>query len=270
VKIVNVLIGAVMSVGFCLPAQVPPLPEGAQTGWRIGETDEIAVQLLFDTSAAADRLPDGLRFVTLADVASKFPPAQEHLTAHPEHAEYGVSFLEIAAQNLFSIDGREPQWPKNGAIAIWLARVTSTKKDERVRGEEHLSLLIVVPDQAYVEYMKSKGHYAEYGDVTLRHDESGLRHGTIRTASLQVDAACTPTSDLKTGGPSYQTIYQPRDTVKTFLILAYNRNRDGECKGNWKISGENPLSKAVTVGAPVYACCGEFVGGAYKVADMKE
>jgi hypothetical protein len=270
VKIVSLLGIAAMPVAFCLQAQVPPLPEGAQTNWKIGGgTDEIAVQLLFDTSAVADRLPEGFRFVTLTDVASKFPPAQDHLTAHPEHAQYGVSILEIAAQKLFSIDGHEPQWPKNGAIAIWLARVASTMKNELVRGQEHLSLLILVPDKGYVEYMRSKGHYAEYGDVTLRRDESGVRHGSIQTTSLQVDAACTPTVELKTHGSSYQTIYQPRGTVNTFLILAFNGNRDGECKGSWKISGENPLSKAVTVGVPVYACCGEFLGGAYKMQDSK-
>jgi hypothetical protein len=270
VKIVTLFVIAVMLVTFYLQAQVPPLPEGAQTHWRIGGgTDEIAVQLLFDTAAVADRLPEGLRFVTLADLASKFPPAQDHLTAHPEHAQYGVSILEIAAQTLFSIDGREPKWPQNGAMALWLARVTSVMKNERARGQEHLLLLLFVPDQAYVEYMKTKGHYSEYGNVTLQHDKSGVRHGTIQTTSLQVDATCTPTVDLRTGGPNYQTIYQPRDTVNAFLILAFNGNRDGECEGTWKISGGNPLSKAIIVGTPVFACCGEFVGGAYKIQDPK-
>ncbi len=120
-----------------LQAQVPPLPERAQTRWEIGGTDEIAVQLLFDSAAVAERLPDGLRFVTLADVASKLPAARVYLAAHPEHAQYGVSFLEIARQDHFSIDGREPQWRKNGAIALWFARVTPTgRNNERARGSD--------------------------------------------------------------------------------------------------------------------------------------
>src|SRR4029450_5661921 len=110
-KLLNFLVIAVTLVAPCTQAQVPPLPEGAKTRWVIAGTDEIAVQLLFDTAGVADRLPDGLRFVTLSDVASKLPAAQAYLAAHPEHAQYGVSFLEIASGD-FSIDGRKPQWPK--------------------------------------------------------------------------------------------------------------------------------------------------------------
>jgi hypothetical protein len=250
--------------GLLVPVQVPPLPEGARTRWEIGGTDEIAIQLLFDTSTVVERLPEGLRFVTLADVASKFPPAQAHLVAHPEHAHFGVSFLEIAHQDLFSIDGREPRWPKDGAIAFWAARVIPAGlKNDRARGQEHVLLLILVPDRAYVEYMKAKRHYAEYGDVSLRRDESGVRYGTIQTVGLQVEAKCKPTSELKVGGPTYQTMYQPRGAMNTFLILAFSGNRDGECQGNWKISGSNPLTKAVIIGTSVFACCGSFLGGAY-------
>ena len=269
-KFLRLFVITLTSVTPCLQAQVPPLPKDAQTRWEIGGTDEIAVQLLFDTAAVAERLPDGLRFVTLADVASKLPAARAHLAAHPEHTQYGVSFLEVARSDHFSIDGREPQWRKDGAAALWFARVTPTGlKNERARGSEYVSLLILVPDRAYVEYMNTKGHYAQYGDVTLRREESGVRRGTIQTADLQVEAACTPSGELRTGGPSYQTIYPPRDTVNKFLILAFNGNRDGECQGKWKISGTNPLSKAVVVGAPVFACCGHFLGGAYKMPDRK-
>jgi hypothetical protein len=270
VKFLSLFVIALTLVTPCLQAQVPPLPEDAQTRWEIGGTDEIVVHLLFDTATVADRLPDGLRYVTLADVAGNLPPAKAHLAAHPEHARYGVSFLEIARADHFSIDGREPQWRQNGAAALWFARVTPTGlKNEHARGSEHVSLQILVPDRAYVEYMNTKGHYAQYGDVTLRRGRSGVRRGTIQTADLQVEAACTPSGELRTGGPSYQTIYPPRDTVNTFLILAFNGNRDGECQGKWKISGTNPLSKAVVVGVPVFACCGHLLGGAYKMPDQK-
>jgi hypothetical protein len=125
------------------------------------------VQLLFGTAAVAERLPDGLRFVTLADVASKLPAARAHLAAHPEHTQYGVSFLEIARSDRFSIDGREPRWRKDGAIALWFARVTPTGLNNgRARGTGYVSLQLLVPDRAYVEYMNTKGHYAQYGDVT--------------------------------------------------------------------------------------------------------
>jgi hypothetical protein len=250
-------------------AQVPTLPEGAQTRWVITGNEEITVQLLFDTAGVADRLPDGLRFVTLTDVASRLPAAQDYLAAHPEHAQYGVSFLEIASGD-FSIDGRKPQWPKNGANALWFAQVTSTgQKDERVRGPEHLSLLLLVPDRDYAKYMNTRGHYGQYGDVTLHRDKAGVRHGTIKTADLQVEAACTPTGELRTRGLIYQTIYPPRETVNAFLVLAVNGLRDGECRGTWKISGTHPLCKAIAVGAPIFGCCGNLLGGAYKMQDAK-
>jgi hypothetical protein len=114
VRAVRLFVIALALLPLRSQAQVPPLPEGAWTRWEIGGTDEIAVQLLFDTAAVAERRPKGLRFVTLADVASKLPAAGAHLAAHPEHAHYAVSFLEIAHQDHFSIDGREPNWHKKG------------------------------------------------------------------------------------------------------------------------------------------------------------
>jgi hypothetical protein len=48
-------------------------------------------------------------------------------------------------------------------MALWFARVTPAGlTNERARGSEYVSLLILVPDRAYVEYMNAKGHYAEY------------------------------------------------------------------------------------------------------------
>jgi hypothetical protein len=259
---------SVITIALLLPwlqAQVPPLPEGAQTRWEIAGTDEIAVQLLFDTTSVAKRLPEDFRFVTLGDVADNWPTARTYLATHPEQSGYGVSILEIARQDHFSIDGREPRWGASGAAALWLARVAAIGlKEERTRGSEYVSLLILIPDRAYVEYMNKKGHYAEVGQVTLRSDKLGVRHGTIDTTALHVEATCTPRAELSTGGPSYQTIYPPRGTVDSFLILAFSGNRDGQCQGSWKISGTNPLAKAIVVGTPIYACCGQFVGGAYK------
>jgi hypothetical protein len=268
-KILSFFVIAVTLVTPWLRGQVPTLPEGAQTRLVIAGNEEIAVQLLFDTAGVADRLPDGLRFVTLADVASRLPAAQGYLAAHPEHAQYGVSFLEIASGD-FSIDGRKPQWPKNGANALWFAQVTSIgQKDERVRGPEHLSLLLLVPDKDYAKYMNTRGHYAQYGDVTLHRDKAGVRHGTIKTADLEVEAECTPTDQLRTRGLIYQTIYPPRETVNAFLVLTVNGLRDGECRGTWRISGTHLLSKAVVVGAPIFGCCGDLLGGAYGMPGRK-
>src|SRR4029453_15889477 len=96
-KILSFFVIAVTLVTPCLRGQVPTLPEGAQTRWVIAGNEEIAVQLLFDTARVRGPPPEGLRFGTLADVASRLPAAQGYLAAHPEHAQYGVSFLEIAS-----------------------------------------------------------------------------------------------------------------------------------------------------------------------------
>jgi hypothetical protein len=269
----RILVVLAIAVALSLPgspAQVPPLPEGPQTRWEIGGTDEIAVQLLFDTAPFVERLPNDLRFATRTDVADKWPEAHAYLTAHPEQARYGVSVLEIAHQDHFSIDGREPEWGENGAAGLWFARVISNGPlHEQARGDEHAWLFHLIPDRAYVEYMNGKGHYAAYGEVTLRRDESGVRHGTIQTADLRVNAACSPLGELRTAGPSFQTLYPPRGTTNMFLVLAFDGNRDGECRGTWNIAGANPLATAVVVGAPVFACCGRFLGGAYRMPVRK-
>src|SRR4029453_10147197 len=121
-KILSFFVIAVTLVTPCLRGQVPTLPEGAQTRWVIAGNEEIAVQLLFDTAGVADRLPDGLRLVTLGGVVSSVPAAHGHLEGHPEHPQFGVSFLEIAS-GAFPIDDRKPQGPKNGANALWFAQV---------------------------------------------------------------------------------------------------------------------------------------------------
>jgi hypothetical protein len=247
-------------------AQIPPLPSGAETHWEIDGVNEIGVHILFDPATVADRLPPNLRFQTLQEIAPKAPFAQKYLAAHPEQAGYGISVLEVVRQR-FSIDGREPQWPRDGAVGLWFAKVISTSPvNERARGSENLFLFALVPDRDYVGYMRRKGHYSTYGDVRLKRDQSGMWHGTIESADLQVEGACRPSTEAsQKGRTGSETFYAPRGEGDHFLVLAWSDHEDHECNGRWEISGSHPLSKAFTIGSSIYACCYRLQGGAYSI-----
>jgi|SRR6266571_4702171 len=254
------------------PAQIPPLPDGAETHWEIDGVNEIGVRMLFDPSTVAERLPPGLRFQTLQEIAPKAAPLQGYLAAHPEQAGYGISVLEVVRQRLV-IDGREPKWPQDGAVGLWFAKVTSTSlANERARGsaDMFLFLLTLFPDRDYVEYMRRKGHYATYGDARLKKDESGMWHGTIQSADLRVEGACMPSTEtLQKEGSGSQTLYAPRGEGDHFLIIAWSGHEDHECNGKWTITGSHPLSKAVTMGSSIYACCYRLQGGGYRMEAAK-
>jgi hypothetical protein len=248
-----------------IPAQIPPLPDGRETHWEMTEINEIGVRMVFDPATVADRLPDGLRFRTVKEMAPKDPQVQEYLATHPEQVGYAFGVLEIVRQR-FVIDGREPNWPQDGAVGLWFATVASTGQvKEGDQGYTTLLLDLLVPDRDYVAYMRGKGHYADYGDARLKREESGMWHGTIQSTDLRVEGACTPAVEafLKEGTES-QALFQPRGE-KHFLWLAWAGHEDHQCNGKWTISGSHPLSKAVTIGWSIYACCYRTQGGAYRV-----
>ena len=117
------LLGSLASV-VDAPAEVPGLPAFARTRWVVEGPEEIVTYLAFDPDAVRDRLPSGLRFITVGElVDGGVPWATELLGRRPTLASWGVSFLEIVRARVFTVDGRAPRWPSHGAAAFWLARV---------------------------------------------------------------------------------------------------------------------------------------------------
>ena len=112
------------------PAQVPALPEGAQTHWVVGQPNEIVAYVTFDPTTVERRIPRALRLITVKELAATGVRwATDYLAEHTAHGHWGVSFLEIVRMGSFTIDGRAPNWPEHGAAALWCARVAPSDAD---------------------------------------------------------------------------------------------------------------------------------------------
>ena len=172
-------LGVALACSVCVAgastAAVPVLPDGARTRWVVGQPQEIVTFLTFDPASVAGRLPGALRFITVDELAAGGVAwTTDYLAKHPSHGGWGVSFLEIVRCGTFTIDGRAPHWPKNGAAAMWCARVAaSDSATDLGPGRPLLVLEFWVPDSAYATYMRRRGHYATFGDVRLLESADG-------------------------------------------------------------------------------------------------
>jgi hypothetical protein len=263
------LLFAVLAPGGAC-GQVPSLPEGARTRWVVGQVEEIVSYLTFDTAGVEGRLPRALRFVTVQELAAGGARwAADYLLEHPAHGRCGVSFLELVRAGTFTIDGRSPLWPENGAAALWCARVAPADPSADLGPGRPLLLLdLWMPDRAYVDYMLGKGHHAAYGDVRLVRDASGSWRGSVEVAGLSVDARCTPGGPVS-GGPGsagMQALFPPQSSAAPAVVrVAFAGHREQECGGepSWVISGMHPLAGGVALPPALFEYGYDLVGGAY-------
>ena len=251
-------------------SQVPALPDGAATHWIVDDPEEIVVYLLFDPATVSDRLPSNLRFITVGELAAKGVSwAVDHLAEERLHSSWGISFIEIVKMGRFVIDGHSPQWPPDGAIALWAARVAPLESSASLEpGRPLLVLEFWLPDSQYVAYMNKKGHYADHGDVALRQDTDGQWLGSIRVEGLRVTANCTVTGQATGGaGSRGMQLFIPPDTAgSTSLVrLAFAGHRIRNCKegSSWEIEGTHALAQGVTVGDSTFQDGYDLVGGAF-------
>lgn len=250
--------------------QVPALPEGAGTSWVVSDTEEIVSWRAFDPSMVSERLPSGVRFLTLAELSATGSTwAQEHVSSHPTQHDWGVSFLEILHAGEFVLDGRSPQWPDGGAMALWFARVAPTGDTELGQGVPFLELEFWVPDPGYVAYMNERGHYASYGDVRLATADSGERRGAVSVEGLTLRAGCSPQGPT-TGGPGsagVQVLIPPAISPANDIVrIAFAGHRERACADDtaWVIEGGHPLASTVAIGPPTLQFGYRLVGGLYK------
>lgn len=250
-------------------AQEAPLPPGALTEWIIREPEEIVAWLAVDVRDIATALPAGTRYLTIGELAQRgIPWALAYLGAHPSHAEWGVSFFEVVRAGTFAIDGVTPDWPVNGAAALWAVRV---ERDEANRppltAPAFVMLDFWIPDSAYVQMMRAKRHYAEYGSVALALHE-GQWHGTVEAADLSVDARCAPSPSAETseGSGGMQAFYPPATSSDAdLLIVTFAGHRIQECATEvaWAFRGAHPLAKTVMIGPPSFQAGYTLRGAAY-------
>jgi hypothetical protein len=252
------------------PAQNLSLPEGAQTKWVVDGPEEIVSYLVFDPLTVKEKISSFLRFITINELAvEQIPWAKEHLSKYPAHADWGISFLEIVKMKTFDIDGRTPQLPENGAMALWFARVAPSDSANTLgQGKPFLALDFWIPDSMYVGYMRNKGHYASYGDVRLHKNSEGKWMGSIDVAGFSVVCECMPTRSVEGFGSSgMQAIFPPAQSGVTSIVrVAFAGHREQLCEENsfWKLRGVHPLVNGIILGSTSFQYGYDLIGGAYR------
>ncbi|MBI2419657.1 MAG: hypothetical protein HYV28_17480 [Ignavibacteriales bacterium] len=266
---VSVLFIIFLVICNCLQAQVPSLPEGALTRWVVDDPEEVVSYLLFDPKTVKERLPEQLRFITIKELADGNTTwAKDQLAKFPGQEHWCISFIEIVRMKEFSLDGREPAWPANGAAAIWFARVAASDSlADLGSGKPFLALDFWMPDSAFVSYMVAKGHYARYGNVTLQNTEHGMWIGTIEADGLHGTCSCFPEGAVdRSGSKGMQLIFAPAlSGVTNYVRIAFAGHKEQLCdeKSFWKFEGDHPLVNGVLLGPTSFQFGYDMVGGSY-------
>jgi hypothetical protein len=232
--------------------------------------EEVVGYLTFDTTTIHPRMPRSLRLVTIGELASAGRGwAMAYLTAHPGHDDRGLSIVEIVRADVFAIDGREPNWPTHGAVALWFARV-AWNGDPPVpgAGQPFLLLNLWVPDSAYVPFMRRRGYPAEVGRVWLERMEDGAVRGAVAVEGLTITADCTPDQAVS-GGPGsrgVQTFLPPEDSpIRSAITVAFAGHRIQRCREGavWQLIGDHPMALGTSVGSSSFQWGYRLVGGTY-------
>ena len=250
-------------------AQHTVLPEGAQTKWLVNDPEEIVSYLIFDQATVIERLPSFLRFITIAELAaSDISWAKEYLRDNPTRSDWGISFIEIVRMKNFEIDGKSPKWPGDGAVALWFARVGySNSNDYNETGTPFLVLDFWLHDTLYVSYMRSKGHYASYGDVRLQEKSNGEWNGSIDAEGLHVSCNCKPNNNINSSGSNaIQIIYPPKNSgIKDFVRIALAGHKVKTCEeeSSWIFKGIHPLVNSILLGSTSFQYGYSLIGGSY-------
>lgn len=265
------LVLVLFSLMFALQvlAQNTARPESAQTKWIVNDPEEIVSYLIFDPATVIERIPAFLRFITIEDLASSdISWAGEYLSENPTQSDWGIGFIEIVRMKNFEIDGKSPEWPVNGAAGLWFARVAYTDQKGNVEtGTPFLALDFWLSDSIYVSYMRSKGHYASYGDVRLQENSDGEWMGSVDVEGLHVCCICKPDHNvLSSGSNAIQIIYPPENSgIKDFVRIALAGHKSLTCEegSSWIFKGVHPLVNSKILGSTSFEYGYSVTGGSY-------
>jgi hypothetical protein len=234
------------------------LPSGGITKWEIHGVEEIVTFALFDPKSLDNALPSGLSFVPAHLI--EMPEIMEYIKEHPEYSDWAFSIIEITRQKAFIIDGRALKIEKDDAIGLWFAPVDASNLAEKIPSEAFnkiikpalgsvLALGVWVPDRDYVAYMKSKGHYGEYGDVTMITDSAKTYSGQIRFDNLELRTSARPLGvERKDSTVGIQLMFFKDIEVINTIVVSGSDAVHKNCNAEWSVAGTHPLSKAVLVG----------------------
>ena len=227
---------------------MPPLPDGGRTRWIVDKVHEVVCYATFDPQQIRPALPAKFRFVTVSEVAKGGASwARDYLKEHASHSQWGISFLEIVQAKEFSIDGKKPHFPQNGAVALWCARIAPVG-EQSVYARPFLLLNMWIPDAEYAIYMRQRGHYATFGDVRLTSCPDGSWLGSVQTADLHISMECKPQGPISGGdhAAGTQTLIPPATaSMPHFVQVVFAEHREQEClDANWRITGPHPLGSS--------------------------
>jgi hypothetical protein len=264
-------------IGAASAVQAKELPPGGTTAWEIEELEVIVTFLLFDPRDPAVALPKGLRFATLREI--KAPEFEEHLKHHPEHSDWAFSFVEFIRPKAWLLDGRAPTLGENAGLAVWFAPVEHSQLADEVSKDKFdiviapspdavLVLGLWIPDREYVDYMRARGHHAEYGMVTLVKDSKGALRGELQLAELNVKASAIPHGEVRNEpDPFTQVFFKPGEKVENVVVLAGRNVRERDCTAEWSNKGNHPMARGVFLGPTFLTIEGPLKGSAYSLRE---
>jgi hypothetical protein len=230
-------------------AQVPSLPEGAESEWVMEDLEALGLYVSSDRATVTERIPDSLRLLTVGEAASESAVAKKQLEQNPNQRDWAAGILEFLRPKTFAIDGRALNLSEQEAVATWY--VLTLPGDNNPQGSTRVMLEFWVPDSSYAAYMREKGYHATYGEVRLRRRPDSTWVGTIDTDRVQAEASCLPSNEAQEKGPGRERYYPPAQSeVKNTLEVAVPEYSSKSCaESRWlTLTGDHPLSKATMVG----------------------
>lgn len=240
---------ALLACGLAAAAQqFGELPAGALATTEQGLSSELVVYVTFDPAAHKDQLPDGLRFRTLQEYATRDAEVAEYLRTHPEQGSWARGYFEIIHADSYSVDGRRALFGKRGGIAVWYAYLARPEtNDPRARGGQLIALGTWISDSKLARHMREKGFPVDAADVSFWHDSKGT-HGRLKGRGFEITGTCRPigtAEKVELPTPAYLTVWSPRASVQTFELLTGYGNMDQNCEGaEWKARGDHPFVRA--------------------------
>jgi hypothetical protein len=230
-------------------ATIPKLADGAETQWVESIPHEILGTMITKPSLITDRIPDSLRLIRLKDFAEN-PSVNKHLKQHPDHSDWAISIIEFIHQKKFIIDGQNIDLTDKEGTAFWFVPVASRNKAPNTDIEQVISMGFWMPDSAFVNYLRSKGIYANYGEVQFYNKTNGQWIGRLETEKLNLEMQCIPAGKKQATNPGKQIHYPPLDAqVDNYVRVAFSGQSVQRCseKSYLKTGKNHPLSKSLSV-----------------------
>jgi len=235
-------------------AQTPGPVDTTSASWTMSGARQIVQYFAFDPATVAYKLPRHLTFTTIGALARQnIPWAEKHLSHVPSHKFWGVSFLEIVQPDSFIVAGHSPQWPEDGAFAVWAARVERVADSTLQTPNQLLILNLWLPDTSFTDYMMQHDIFADPGDVSLWQDSLGAWHGRVKTHDLTIETECVPAGPIDGGDSNHgaQILHPPQSSgIATALKITFRGHRIQDCDSStlWRFDGPHPLSSSFPLG----------------------